>query len=85
MRRDWTAIAAGLGLAAVAVALLLLSLPDSLPSCESVTGNIDGGGGTPCGSGFDWDGQSIVGTVVASFLGVLAVVGVALGLRRRAR
>jgi hypothetical protein len=85
MRRDWTAIAVGLGLAAVAVALLLLSLPDALPSCESVTGNIDGTGGTPCGGGLDWDGQSIVGTVVASVMGLLAVVGVALGLRGRRR
>jgi hypothetical protein len=72
-----------MALAAAAAALLLLSLPDALPSCESVTGNIDGAGGTPCGSGLDWDSQSIVGTVVASVLGLLAVTGVGLGLRGR--
>jgi hypothetical protein len=85
MRRDWIAAAAGLGLALVAVALLLLSFPDALPSCDSVSGNIDGTGGTPCGSRLDWDSQSIVGTVLASFLGLLAVIGVGLGLRSRRR
>jgi hypothetical protein len=68
-----------------AVALLLLSFPGALSSCDSVTGNIDGTGGTPCGSGLDWDSQSIVGTVLASFLGLPAVIGVGLGLRGRRR
>ena len=78
-------MAAGLGLAAVAVALLLLSFPDSLPSCESVTGNIDGTGGTPCGRGLDWGPQSVVGTVLGSLFGLLAMIGVGMGLRRRPR
>ena len=74
-----------MALAAVAAALLLLSLPDALPSCGSVTGNIDGAGGTPCGHGLDCDSQSVVGTVVASILALLAVIGVGLGLRGRPR
>jgi hypothetical protein len=85
MKRDWTAVAAGLGFAVVAVALFVLSIPDTLPSCDSVTGNIDGTGGTPCGSGLVWDAQSIVGTVLASFFGLLAVIGLGIGVRGRPR
>jgi hypothetical protein len=66
-------------------ARLLLSFPDALASCESVTGNIDGAGAAPCGHGLDCDGQSVGGTVVAAVLALLAVIGVGLGLRGRPR
>jgi hypothetical protein len=82
VRREWGAIAAGMALVAVAAALVLLSLPDPLPSCRSVTGNIDGTGGTPCGHGLDWDSQNVVGTVVASVLALAGAIGVGLGLRQ---
>ena len=74
-----------MALAALAAALLLLSLPDALPSCQSVTGNIDGDGGTPCGHGLDWDSQAVVGTVVAFVLALAGLIGVGLGLRGRPR
>jgi hypothetical protein len=85
MRRDWTAIAIGVAFLILAGVLLVLWLPEALPSCPSVTGNIDGAGGTPCGSGLDWDAQSIAGVVVAALCAVLALTSFALGLRRPPR
>ena len=83
MRRDWTAIGASLAFVAVAAMLVLLTFPDSLPSCRSVTGNIDGTDGTPCGSGLDWDGQSVTGMVLALVFSLLALMTLARGMRRR--
>ena len=71
--------------AVLAAALLVLSLPDALSPCTPVTGNIDGDGGAACGSGPAWDAQSVVGAGVASICGLLAVICLAIGLRRSRR
>ena len=75
----------GAAFAILAAALLVLSLPGALPPCIPVTSNIDGDGGASCGSGLDWDAQSVVGAGVASLCGLLAVICVAIGLRRSRR
>ena len=75
----------GVAFVLLAAALLVLSLPDALPACTSVTTNIDGDGGAPCGSGLAWDAQSAVGAAVASVCGLLAVICFAFGLRRSRR
>jgi hypothetical protein len=74
IRPDWTAITIGAAFALLAAALLVLSLPDALPACTSVTTNMDGDGGAPCGNGLAWDAQSVVGAGVASICGLLAVI-----------
>ena len=87
MRRDWTAIAIGVAFLVLAGVLLVLWLPEALPPCRPVTGNVatDGDHGAACGSGLDWDAQSIAGVVVAALCAALALTSVALGLRRSPR
>ena len=71
----------GAAFASLAAVLAVLALPDSLPSCVSVRGNVDGTGGTACGTGLDWDAQSVAGVVVAAVCGLIPAICFALGLR----
>jgi hypothetical protein len=84
MRRDWTVIVIGLCFAAVATVLVVVSIPERLPSCEAVSGNIDGTGGDPCGDGLQaWSPRSLPAGVVAGVLYAIAIPAIAIGARRR--
>lgn len=85
MQLRWFTLVAFFVFAALVVALVTLSLPEHLPACESIGGNIDGTAGEPCGSGRAWTPQAYVGLGVAAVTGFAAMIGLARPCSVRAR
>lgn len=86
--RDWPVLVLGVVLGAVAVVLVVVARAQilELPTCDSISGNIDGTGGSPCRDGLEvasWPNDALVPLAASVPLVAMAVVALALGRRRR--
>ena len=87
-RRDRPVLAIGAVLGGMAILLVVVGLAQirELPTCESITGDADGTGGSPCRDGLDvgsWPNEALVSLVASVPFVVLSAVALTVGWRRR--